>query len=241
MAHVQQRRALSGPALIRLLARLADTDVSPPGQSLSDRLSQWLSWTDAITLSSALSASPATATPGVLPVGADAATLCSRVRTALTKAIGATGLPEPRSNSSARAPAPASDVDFADFRQRYVSMQQTMETEVGSLRGRLRRALAAKTPDLARLAVLDASLEQALAVRERTLLGAIPSLLGQHFERLRAADEQRQADHPADSAAPAPSGAWLNTFRSDMRSVLLAELEVRFQPVEGLLAALGPR
>ncbi|MGE8634372.1 MAG: DUF3348 family protein, partial [Achromobacter piechaudii] len=33
-------------------------------------------------------------------------------------------------------------------------------------------------------------------------------------------------------------GAWLDVFRKDMRSVLLAELDVRLQPVEGLLAAL---
>ncbi|WP_287814619.1 DUF3348 family protein, partial [Achromobacter sp.] len=40
-------------------------------------------------------------------------------------------------------------------------------------------------------------------------------------------------------ALPAPTpGAWLETFRKDMRSVLLAELDVRLQPVEGLLATL---
>jgi hypothetical protein len=33
-------------------------------------------------------------------------------------------------------------------------------------------------------------------------------------------------------------GAWLDAFRKDMRSVLLAELDIRFQPVEGLLSAL---
>ena len=31
---------------------------------------------------------------------------------------------------------------------------------------------------------------------------------------------------------------WLTTFRKDMRSVLLAELDIRLQPIEGLLAAL---
>ena len=85
MAHAQPRRALSGPALIRLLARLADIDVSESGQPLSDRLSQWLSWTDAITLSTALAASPPAITPGVRPVGMDAETMCSRVRAALAK------------------------------------------------------------------------------------------------------------------------------------------------------------
>ena len=35
---------------------------------------------------------------------------------------------------------------------------------------------------------------------------------------------------------PAKPGAWLDTFRKDMRSVLLAELDIRFQPVEGCAA-----
>ena len=39
-------------------------------------------------------------------------------------------------------------------------------------------------------------------------------------------------------APPITAGAWLDTFRADMRAVLLAELDVRLQPVEGLLAAL---
>ena len=138
---------------------------------------------------------------------------------------------------------PAAPVDYADIRQRYILVQQTMEMEIGELRGRLRRVLAAKTPDLARLAVLDASMEQALGARERTLLGAIPTMLGPYFERLRAA-EQPQADAPSESTAQTTqptSRAWLHAFRKDMQSVLLAELDVRFQPVDGLLAALRTR
>jgi len=238
MAHDQQRGALSGPVLIRLLARLADVDVRESGQSLSDRLSQWLSWTDAITLSSALGANPPAGASSGRPLGADAETMCARQRTALAKAIAAACAPETRPGGKTRqpiqsAPAPLT-VDYADYRQRYVLMQQTMELEIGNLRGRLRRVLAATTPDLARLAVLDASMEQALSPRERTLLSAIPTWLGKHFERLRAAEQ------PAEGTTAAASRAWLEAFRKDMQSVLLAELDVRFQPVDGLLAALRP-
>ncbi|RBC56959.1 DUF3348 family protein, partial [Xanthomonas oryzae] len=45
-----------------------------------------------------------------------------------------------------------------------------------------------------------------------------------------------------DDAAPrAVSDGWLDVFRKDMQSVLLAELDVRFHPIEGLLAALRTR
>jgi hypothetical protein len=59
-----------------------------------------------------------------------------------------------------------------------------------------------------------------------------------------------EAEAPADdaaapvttAAAPAVTpGTWLDAFRKDMQSVLLAELDVRLQPVEGLLAALRTR
>lgn len=244
MAHAQQRRALSGPALIRILARLTDVDVSASAQPLSDRLSQWLSWTDAITLSSALNAAPPAIASNVRPAGPDAETIGARVRAALAKSIASSCGPDVRSGPRAPIQSPLAPVvvDYADFRQRYVLMQQTMELEISDLRGRLRRLLAARTPGLARLAVLDASMEQALAGRERSLLGAIPLMLAPYFERLRAADAQRQAELAAGGqATQSTSRAWLDAFRKDMQSVLLAELDVRFQPVDGLLAALRPR
>jgi hypothetical protein len=57
---------------------------------------------------------------------------------------------------------------------------------------------------------------------------------------------QPQPQAPALDAAPTPAqavapNAWLDVFRKDMQSVLLAELDVRLQPVEGLLAALRTR
>ena len=66
----------------------------------------------------------------------------------------------------------------------------------------------------------------------------IPTLLGAHFERLRKAEQSAQEEAEAAEMPPPAKPAWLDTFRKDMRSVLLAELDIRFQPVEGLLAAL---
>ncbi|WP_430494927.1 DUF3348 family protein, partial [Burkholderia sp. BCCCDS18] len=154
-------------------------------------------------------------------------------------------------------PPPAADTaDFADFRQRYLSLQQDMETAIGQLRGRLRVAVAARSSGMARLATLDAIMERVLGARERSLLSSIPALLGTRFGRLRDAERQALADaesaaaataDPADDGAVAADGtavaaivpgAWLDTFRDEMQSILLAELEVRFQTVDGLLAAL---
>ena len=133
------------------------------------------------------------------------------------------------------------EATYADFRQCYLALQQSMETRIGTLRGRLRSQLATRTSEMTRLAVVDAIMERSLGARERSLFGTVPGLLGGHFERLRKADQASEAsadgEAPAGSAAARP-GAWLDAFRKDMQSVLLAELDIRFQPVEGLLAAL---
>ncbi|PTB19000.1 DUF3348 domain-containing protein, partial [Trinickia symbiotica] len=134
-------------------------------------------------------------------------------------------------------------VDYTVFRHCYLSMQQAMDASIGTLRERLRRSLAGKQPALAQLAAIDAVMERALSAREHNLLTAIPDLLNVRFEHLRRANQDPAAADDRDGDAergnpPAPHDAWLDAFRHEMRSVLLAELSLRFQPVEGLLAAL---
>jgi hypothetical protein len=267
MVQAPLQAALSGPTLVRLLARLAEADVAQAQQPLADRLSQWLGWTDAIALSGALNAQPGVATPGVATPRAAArafdredAALCVSVRSALTKTIARACVParaqrDTRANAIANvgasvgtsADAPA---DYAEFRQDYLSIQQAMETDIGQLRARLRALLAAQTPALARLAAVDAIMERSLGAREQRLLASVPGLLGLYFERLRRAAQaaQTQAQTLAQAGAGASgdntavtSSSWLDVFRKEMQSVLLAELDIRFQPVQGLLAALRAR
>lgn len=255
MVQAPQRTAFSGPALIRLLARLTDVDVPESSQSLSDRLSQWLGWTDAIALSSALNNNPPAVAAGARAFSDAEEHECARVRTSLAEAIaGDSVFAAARRRGSAAQVRPQgvpmdAPVDYAVFRQRYLSLQQTMETGIGNLRARLRGMLAARTPAMARLAVVDAVMERALSERERSLLAAVPGMLRGHFERLLQVEQQALADAEASgdasgdvsTASPTTPGAWLDTFRKDMQSVLLAELDVRLQPVEGLLAALRTR
>lgn len=293
MLQAPQRTGLSGPTLIRLLTRLTEVDAPESRQPLSDHLSQWLGWTDAIALSAALNNRPPAIAPGARQFSSAEERECERVRTTLADAIAsdtaatAAKRQMPGQVSAKVAALQADDADYSNFRQRYLSLQHTMETSIGNLRSRLRGMLAAKTPEMTRLAVVDAIMDRALLPRERTLLGAIPKLLQGHFDRLRLAEQaaleaaaqaQAEAGVPAGTAhepaadAPAPAtpggsatddapaaaapaqaaacaapqpalsaptpGAWLETFRKDMRSVLLAELDVRLQPVEGLLATL---
>lgn len=223
-----RRTTLGGPALVRLVAGLAGTDAAQPATALSDRLSQWLDWNHAVALATALDGRPPAAASDAPPADAEA---CARVRAALAGAVAGDRA------FAATEPAPARDAgaepppDAAFFRQRCLALQQTMAARIGELRAGLRQALAAGSPEQARLAAVDAVMEQALAPRERRLLAAVPALLERHFERLRQAAA-------AGEAAAGTHGTWLDAFRRDMQRLLLAELDVRLQPAEGLLAAL---
>ncbi|MVW70916.1 DUF3348 domain-containing protein [Bordetella sp. 15P40C-2] len=325
------RRGVSGPTLIRLLARLTDADVSESRQSLSDRLSLWLGWTDAIALSTVLEGKPLAVTPNTQALDSALERDYERMRAALGHAIAdekafVADVFVP-TRPGVKPPSPAEAMtDFTIYRQRYQTLQQAMETHIAKLRVNLRAALTAQTPARARLAMVDAIVERSLSIQERRLLAAIPGMLEKHFKRLRQSAEMaakeaaQRADAPAQSAvtpdapqqaqalnpspgepgasdastlsssaaktesgtgtptaqtmpeAAAPSPAtkaalpkravplinsrlapranqpvtppvpgWLATFRKDMRSVLLAELDIRLQPIEGLLAALRDR
>ncbi|WNL48260.1 DUF3348 domain-containing protein [Dyella sp. BiH032] len=239
MVQAPRRTVVRGPTFVRLLARLADGAVASAAPPLADRLSQWLDWNQAIALSTALDGKPAGTTFPGSPAGDEVeAEACVHARTSLTQAIAqAPELAAPAAGKGDDAAAgpnaiAEADLDYAVFRQRYLTLQRAMQAATGRLRGRLRDRLAQRSTELARLADVDAVMEQALSPREQTLFATIPTILGTHFERLR------EAAHAASPEDAVPAGAWLDVFRKDMQSVLLAELDVRFQPVEGLLAAL---
>lgn len=258
MVRVSRRAGFTGSALVRWLASLGDLDVPESRQVFAERLSQWLAWTDAIALSAALDGSPAQA-PADRRVAktSDSAeeAECARVRAALLNAIArdnAFGADKAKAMSHATDRSVSADItagnarDFTPHRRRYVARQQAMEASIGPLRARLRTALASRSPAMARLAAMDAVMEQLLGPREHSLLATVPTLLEKQFERLARADavesaetaESAQPATPADTQALDPPGAWLGAFTQDMQGVLIAELDIRMQPVEGLLAAL---
>lgn len=231
--------------LVRLLARLTDASFSEPRQSSPNQLSQWLGWADAIALSAALKGCPPSMPAGAHTPGEAGQSEFARVRTALQQAIAghdksAAARQGERMRAAARRDpkAPPAVVEYASYRRRYVSLQQSMENNIAALRGRLRAMLASRSPDAARLAVVDAAMEQALAERELSHLARIPVLLEVHFVRLREAEQAALADPSAGHGQPVARGAWLRAFNQDMQRVLLAELDLRLQPVEGLVAAL---
>lgn len=193
-----------------------------PAAPVAERLGGWLGWADAIGLSQVLATAPA--------AGADA--------TARHEAIGWAGAALERLQAEllagfddaelardAAEPAPEG-VPLADllapYRLHHTQQQRGMAARIATLRERLRPRLAEASGPLARLAQLDAVFERATVAQERPLLAVLPALLTQRAETHHAADPRR----------------WRTRFWADLQRALRAELDLRLQPVQGLIEAL---
>ena len=218
-------------ALARQIARWVPAAADAPRPDVAERLGQWLNVKEAITLHTAQAAVAAAGAAAQRRPGkaADRPALhqalqaeLQRVRAVLTQSI--------RARDPSHKPDPNDpDTEFALFHQRLNDQQRRMEMSVDALRAHVRQQLATAGPALARLAALDAQMEPLFGGREQRLLAGLPAFLKARFATLR-----REA---AAAAAPA-SPSWLQTFESEFEQLLLAELDLRLQPVTGLIESL---
>lgn len=231
--------------LVRSLSRLSVVDVADSNQPLAERLGQWLDVANAIALFSALnpgSARTTTAASGTpSPGGVAMPDELARARTALANSITAATSDKARIKLPRPTPGAPVEVqaDFTPYRRYYMAQQRNMAASIGPLRIKAREALASCSACLRQLAELDATLAQALDIRESDLLATAPALLERHFGKLRQAHlaalaESGTEDDPAQWLLP---GQWLAVFCRDLQDMLLAELELRLQPVIGLIEA----
>jgi hypothetical protein len=214
-----------GARLVRVLARLAVPGARESRQSLAERLGDWLTVTDALALADTLGQ---TAPPGrVHTNGAGEVERAGEVDShagdrAAAAAVARVARDRVRLElANASTSFDTGATDFPSYRRHLQRMQREMSVRIMPLRQALRAEIAMHEPELGRLAALDAVFERALAERERSLLATVPVLLGRRFDQLRET-----------------SGGWLAVFHDDLRETLMAELELRLQPIDGLIAAL---
>jgi hypothetical protein len=110
---------------------------------------------------------------------------------------------------------------YAPWQQRHLELQGQMEMMVTPLREHVREAVGRASPRLRQLAALDAVFAQVIAPREQALLPTAATLLERRFEQLRGQD------------------GGLDAFAAEWRQALLAELDLRLEPVVGLVDALA--
>jgi len=225
-------RHLHRSSFIELLSDSSPTPVIAPRQDFAERLSLWLTPADTIQLHGLLQNTPAPSLASSLSTRQAVATALNKsvqqARTQLTQNIT-------RADEATAQLAQDTTLSYAPYRKRHLDQQRQMDSQIGPLRAGVRQVLAKVSPQLRHLASLDALLEQALASREQKLLATAPLLLERRFEAMRT-----KAEHDAALTTPATQPhAWLKHFDREWQAHLLAELDLRLQPVLGLVEALG--
>ncbi|MCZ4317111.1 DUF3348 family protein [Comamonadaceae bacterium G21597-S1] len=235
-----------------LVRQLASLDIAPAGEStqtFAERLSHWVAWTDAIALSQVLADGPGAAHPAVTPSSAAAPrqlrAQCARVRKDLADAIAGDALlrdaaDPPRTVATGAAAAGAAKIDYSAYRRQYRAHQHTMEDRIGNLRAAVRKAMAGLSPAQVRLAALDAVLDRALSPQLRRQLEQVPLMLEKTFQARHKAAAATLPDQEADLNPLPPQPHPVDAVGPTLQRVLLAELELRLQPVQGLIDALDP-
>lgn len=219
MATGLPRARFNSSGLVRLLNDMAPAEVADTGQTLGEQLGLWLGWTDAIALAGVLGAAAEASGQARVPTQQALAQDLARTSGQLAQAFA--------QDPQLQPPAAPDDTvpDFAPYRRSHQAHQAAMDQAVPALRDRARAALAARPGAGAQLAALDEVMAQALAERERQTLASVPRWLESRYRQLHA-----HADSPAQAE---------RRFRQDLQDLLRAELELRLQPVQGLLDALA--
>ncbi len=221
---------INSTGLVRLLASLGLASAGMGRPSGADKLGHWLDWTDDIALSTALADQGAPAAgghagraraPSNAAASAQAAQAARSALTSLRAELVQAITTEPQ--WCAPAGPPDEVLDPAPYRQAYQAQQRAMQARSSSLRDLVRQMLVNAGPPLSGLAAIDAVLGKGLAGHERQLLAALPSLMEKHFKSLRLARQP----------------GWLEAFGQDTQALLMAELDIRLLPIEGMMQALN--
>ncbi|MBQ0933863.1 DUF3348 family protein [Ideonella paludis] len=219
--------------LVRHLASLAPgvPAPAPADPGVAQRMAQWLNVADAITLHAAQQSVAQTPT---LPKAQQGKVAAADLQQALERTRHTLRASITRREKTL-------DTEYPLYHQRYQDEQRRMEMSVQALREHVRQGLLAQSsPRLAQLVAMDTLLGQMLAAREQRLLAGVPSFLKTRYQQLRTQHQPAAADGPAQALVPVhPQAAWLAQFVNEFEQTLLAELDLRLQPILGLLEALA--
>lgn len=252
MTQASPNVSLNGSRLIRFLSDLAVSDVEVSHKQFTEKLGQFVNFSDAITLSAVHSKLSKMAFEPTEVSSENVRNEFLRVREVLVKSIIKSFTPS-KGPSGISLPIPKADcpqdkaMSYEPYQRFYARHQREMDFKVQSLQLYVRDGVSGLSLELAQLAELDAALGDVLALHTRRLFAVIPKLLSKRFEHLRNEHQQALAnvadnensvtdDSHAEWVKP---GGWLHNFYQEMQGLLLAELDVRLQPILGLVEALN--
>ena len=231
MTQASSQLSLNGSRLIRHLTDLEVPYVARSPRHFAGRLGRLIDLADSISLSTALGKLPAMAfEPVAVAADEPVRERFLSARTSIIQSVIRSFDPGAGIARIKLPPAPPADAPpdeaaaYEPYLRFYRAHQREIDLRVQRVQSQVRAAAAGLSPELARLAALDAVLGETLALHTRKYFAVIPRLLSKHFAQL------------AGEYPPAESH---ERFCGDMRELLLAEIETRLLPVLGLIEALN--
>lgn len=131
------------------------------------------------------------------------------------------------------------DEGYKPYQRFYALHQSEMEHQVGRFLALVREQVGESNSKLTRVVTLDSALFETLQSYCRKQLAQVSVLLESRFHALKknrilTAKDDEQTSSTEDWLLPS---GWLSVFYREMQNLLLAELDLRLQPLLGLIEA----
>jgi hypothetical protein len=253
--------SLNNTRLERLLSGLTVSGIKTSQTNFPEKFGQMIHFSSAIDLSSALDGDSG---PGFSPSamsGLEIRNVFFSLQTELVRYIAMGFVPSSRRLDD-QLPTPASlhahyEVNgvfsakqkgkskkqatvYEPYRKFYMSRQIGIDIRVQNLRAEIRELISGFSPALAQLARIDKALFESLSDASSGIFAAIPKLLEKRFINLFNTHRPELPQNPVvkDLASWMKPDGWIFVFCIEMQELLFAELEVRLQPVIGMVESL---
>lgn len=245
MSQASPQSSLNSSRLIRFLSDLEVSDTQLTHARFAERLGNLIDFSDSIILSAAHIELPNTKFEPKTGSTEHIQDSFLELRSNLVQSIIKSTTPGAGLHRI-KLPVPTSDepldkvTTYEAYHRFYALHQRDMDLKIQQFRLQLREDISALSPTLAKLAILDRALGDTLHMHTRRFFAVIPRLLEKRFSYLWGNHQQAVTpDKTDDPESWVLSGGWLEKFYKEIQGLLLAELEVRLQPVIGLIEALN--
>lgn len=231
----------TGSRLVRALADLAVSDVEVSHKNFAARLGQLIDLSDSINIHRVHGGESEPSLESSRESDEAVKMEFLQVRNSIVGTI-IKSFDTEKGLARIRFPRPAADAPgdegsaYEPYGIFYAAHQRDMDFKIQQLRSQVREVAANASPELARLATLDRALGDTLAVHSRKFFSVIPRLLKKRFEHLLHSYQNAQGTSQDNNAS------WLDMlelFGREMRGALLAEVETRMLPAQGLVEAFN--
>ena len=121
-------------------------------------------------------------------------------------------------------------LDLSAYQVFYMAQQTEMSAKIQGLRTYVREVLSSASLNMTKLALLDQTLEETIGFPLRSGFSVISKIISKHCYKIE--EQWQKHDHQEVRGQ-------LNQFHSELRQLLLAELELRLQAIQGLVDAFN--